>query len=188
MTERLLLGRKRTVCFVEGTGESGLSANDPIADLAVSCCIGDMEQEVSERIIHQRMRNRIMESLIALADGNDGVRREWPDEYFCSFYDWIPHRGDGGMYPNEAIIEQERKALVKVAALMDEACDATPQIISADEFIATGWPERIQPAARQALELMKNRGLFREDIEEQEPSNGIDDYEWAFSLTIKGTG
>jgi hypothetical protein len=39
-----------------------------------------------------------------------------------------------------------------------------------DAFIASGWPGRIQPAARRALDVMQARDRFREDVEEETPS------------------
>ena len=130
-----------------------------------------MEETPSERIIDQRIRNRIMEAVHTLTDGDEGVRREWPTEYFESFYDWIPHHDDGEMRPNTAITPEERERLSNVSAILDEACDATPGNMAADEFIATGWPKRIQPVAQRALELLLARGRFNEDREEEEPSN-----------------
>lgn len=38
--------------------------------------------------------------------------------------------------------------------------------MTADELIATGWPKRIQPVAREALNLMRVRGRFSEENEE----------------------
>ena len=35
------------------------------------------EEQPSDRLIDQRIRNRIMEALETLADGDEGVRREW---------------------------------------------------------------------------------------------------------------
>lgn len=128
-----------------------------------------MEEKSSERIIDQRIRNRIMEAVLTLAEGDEGVRREWPAEYFESFHDWIPHRGDRVMRPNSAITEDERVCLQEVSKLLDDACDATPGNMDADELIATGWPRRIQPVAQRALSLMPERGRFSEDREEGEP-------------------
>jgi hypothetical protein len=50
------------------------------------------------------------------------------------------------------------------------ACAATPQMCTDDEFIESGWPAKIQPAATQALDVMRARGRFREDAEEEIPS------------------
>jgi hypothetical protein len=132
-----------------------------------------MEEQPSERLIDQRLRNRIMEAVEILADGDDGVRREWPAEYFESFYDWIPHRRTGKMRPNCAITADERALLLAVSSILDDACDATPDHMTADELIATGWPRRIQPVALKALDLMRRRGRFSEDREEDTPSSVI---------------
>jgi hypothetical protein len=129
-----------------------------------------MEEKPSDRVIDQRTRNRIMEALHTLADGDTGVRNGWPDEYFESFYTWIPHHDDGIMRPNSAITVEERAALTEVSAMLDAACDATPAVMNADELIETGWPIRIQPIARKALQLMAHRGRFSEDRDELEPS------------------
>jgi hypothetical protein len=133
-----------------------------------------MEERPSDRLVDQRIRNRIMEAVETLADGDDGVRCVWPGEYFESFYDWIPHRSDGGMRPNSAITADERAALLEVSTILDDACDATigftPGNMTADELITTGWPKRIQPVALKALDLMRERGRFSEELEEEVPS------------------
>lgn len=130
-----------------------------------------MKESPSERIVDQRIRNRIMEAVHTRADGDEGVRRESPAEYFESFYDWIPHHGDGEMRPNTAITSEEREQLSKVSAILDEACDATPGNMDADEFIATGWPKRVQPVAQRTLELLLARGRFDEGQDEEDRSN-----------------
>ncbi len=111
-----------------------------------------------------------MEAVNTLADGDDGVRQVWPDEYFEGFYDFIPHNNNGTFPVNSALLEEERRLLAKVSALLDAACDETPNVMTADELIATGWPERIKPIARNALNFMVSRGRFSEDVEEEEPS------------------
>lgn len=128
-----------------------------------------MDEKPTDRVIDQRLRNRIMEALSTLADGDDGVRREWPDEYFEMFYDQIPHRQDGNMRPNSAITPQERQHLLEVSAILDDACDATPQNMVPDQLIETGWPKRIQPIAQRALEVFLERGRFDENQEQDEP-------------------
>lgn len=125
----------------------------------------------SDRLLDQRLRNRIIESLHTLSEGDEGVPREWPTEYFMGFYDWVPHHKDGQMPPNSAITAQEMASLIEVSALLDAACDATQQIMTPDELIKTGWPERIKPFAERSLNLMLERGRFSEDFEEEDPSD-----------------
>jgi hypothetical protein len=129
-----------------------------------------MEDNPSHRIIDQRIRNRIMEALLTLAEGDEGVRQLWPTEYFESYYDWIPHRDHGGIRPNSTITADERALLFEVSSILDDACDATPGKMTADELIATGWTKRIQPVALKALILMRERGRFSEEQEEDTPS------------------
>ena len=117
----------------------------------------------------------MMDALHTLADGDEGVRSVGPAEYFECFYDWIRHRNDGEMRANGAIETEERRLLTNVREILDQACDATPQFIDIEAFIATGWPERVQPIAQEALTLMTKRGRFDEDEEEGEPSIIISD-------------
>ena len=109
------------------------------------------------RLADERIRDRIMEAVSILAEGDHGVRRVWPTEYFERFYDFIPHRGDGGKGVNNAISGEERALLLELSGIVDEACDATPNDMTAEELIATGWPERIQPVAEKALNLMRGK-------------------------------
>lgn len=132
-----------------------------------------MENKPSDRLIDQRLRNRIMEAVLGLAEGNDDVRRSGPVEYFENFYDFIPHRVVGRMRTNNALTAEEVALLADVRAILDDACDATPRGVTANELIASGWPERIRPVARRALALMLQRGRFDEEREEEEPSSPV---------------
>src|SRR6187401_179901 len=75
--------------------------------------------------------------------------------------------------PNSALTESERALVAEVSSAVDEACDATPRDITADQLIASGWPARVSPLARRALDLMLERGRFDEEREEPEPSSPI---------------
>jgi len=123
-----------------------------------------MKDQPSKRVIDQRVRNRIMDALETLALGDEGVKAVWPTEYFEGFYDFIPHGGEP--HPNSCVSSEEKVALSKVSRIVDDVCDATRPIMTADELIATGWPELIRPIAQAALSLMEGRGRFGEEHEE----------------------
>ncbi len=129
-----------------------------------------MQDNPSPRLVDQRLRNRVIEAVDTLAQGEHGVRQVWPNEYFEQFYDQIAHHKDGEMRPNSAITREERCLLSELSQVLDQACDATPKIMTADELIDTGWPKRIQVVAQRALSFMLERGRFSEDREEEEPS------------------
>ncbi len=138
-----------------------------IADTRFGCSYSRMETTPSDRIIEQRVRNRIIEAVKTLAKGEAGVRSVSAVEYFEKFYDWIPY---GGALPMaSALTPAERERLTELSRLLDQACDATPETMTADELIATGWPRRIQLSAQEVLMLMERRGRFREDREEEHP-------------------
>jgi len=130
-----------------------------------------MNDQPSRRLVDQRVRNRIMEAVLTLAEGDEGVRQVWPVEYFEMFYDSIPHHQNGTFPENGAITADERRSLEAVRSIVDAACDATPNEMDADELIATGWPKKIQPVAQRALDLMMSRGRFDEENEEETPSD-----------------
>jgi hypothetical protein len=111
-----------------------------------------------------------MEAVLTLAQGDAGARAVGAQDFFEGFYDQIPHRGDGPMRENSAILAEERAALIELSRLMDAACDATPKHVRLEELLASGWPQRIQPVAQKALAIMARRGRFSERQEEDEPS------------------
>ena len=125
--------------------------------------------ETSERLIDQRLRNRAIEALEVLAGGDDGVRAVGTVDYVENYFDIVSDRNstwrDLSTYTPDEVAE-----LQNVQDLLVTACDATAPRISDDDFIASGWPERIRPLAAKALSLMLSRGRFSEDHEETSPT------------------
>ena len=111
-----------------------------------------------------------MEALDALSKGNDGVREVGLVEYVEQFFDVIDDAAPWHWQEWTCFTPGEVQALAEVQGLLRAACTATPEAQSEDEFINSGWPTRIQPGARKALEMMRARGYFREDVEEEHPS------------------
>ena len=124
----------------------------------------------SERIVEQRMRNRAMEALEALSEGDEGVHRVGVGEYVEQFFDIINDEIPWRWRTWSCFTADEVERLDAVHTLLVAACDATPGITNDEAFIASGWPSRIQPAAHAALSAMRQRGRFREDVEEDAPS------------------
>ena len=129
-----------------------------------------MTEEPSGRVNDQRARNRMMEAVLTLAQGDEGVRREWPAEYFESFFDWVPYRSTKWS-SNTALDQMEIAKLFELARLVDQASDATAEIADAEEFIHTGWPSKIQALAKETLNSFTQRGRFDEIREEETPSS-----------------
>lgn len=129
-----------------------------------------MADLVSERVVEQRLRSRIIEAVEILAEGEAGVQSVGFTEYFETFYDNVPHRDDGPIPQLSTFSALERVLLEGLRAIVDKACDATPKQMAEADFIATGWPDRVADQARPALHAMLKRGRFREDLEEPEPS------------------
>lgn len=124
----------------------------------------------SKRVVDQRLRNRVIEALEVLADGDDGVRTTGAVDYVECFFDIVDDRSPKWREVS-AYTEAETAELQSVHDLLVEACDSTDKMICDDDFIASGWPERIQPVAAQALSLLLGRGRFSEENEEASPSH-----------------
>jgi hypothetical protein len=130
-----------------------------------------VDERPSERLIDQRVRNRVMRALEPLAKGDEGVRLDGNAEYVNQFFDFIDDDAPGDWRAVSTFIPAEVAELDKIQRLLLDAVAATGQICSDDDFIASGWPERIKPIAADALSLMRRRGRFSEDREEERPSN-----------------
>lgn len=123
-----------------------------------------MEGPVSDRLLDQRLRNRVMESLWSL---EDGPGRWGAVEYIQQFYDQMD---DNRPKPNDVMSEEEAGAIADMCRLMNQACEETPRDLTEDDLRRTGWLDRIQSKARSTLAIFLRRGRFGEDVEEVEPS------------------
>ncbi|ACL96239.2 hypothetical protein [Caulobacter vibrioides] len=126
-------------------------------------------QQVSSRLVEQRVRNRIMEELASLAEGETAVRHWGAGDYFGSFFDWFP-TGCDAPPQNSTMTGKEHQALSEVLDLMRRASAATVEMVDEEDLIGSGWPARIAASADEALRLFRERGAFSDDQEEEAPS------------------
>jgi len=110
-----------------------------------------------------------MEAVEVLADGDVGVRACGASEWINQFYDFVEDDGPWDWRACSTLTTREVEVLESVLGLMNAACDATPQMVTDDQLIESGWPHRVQPVASAALALMRSRGRFSEEAEEVEP-------------------
>lgn len=125
-----------------------------------------MTEEPSERLIEQRIRNRIYEILEILADCDAGVDIVGIKGYFYLFEDFV-HRPsiEAG---TSALSKDERAIVLEIAEFLEAASETNPDFTKA-EFIDSDWPGKIALAAREARALFLRRGLFSEKVDELEP-------------------
>lgn len=122
----------------------------------------------TQRIIDQRVRNRMMEELLYLADGDEAVLGMGYGEYLEAFFTWFPLEGPA--YENSALNDAERAVLSDLLPLVQNMYSDVSTGCGDAKLIATGWPQRIAPVAERAIEIFRMRGRFKEDIEEEEPA------------------
>lgn len=131
------------------------------------------ETKPSDRIVEQRLRNRIMEAIWGLSRGVTGVGEAGPVEWFEGFFDHFPYEREPNQFP--AMTPYEIAAVREVCRLMQAAIadTAISKYPTVEEITRAGWPQRIAPVAQAALELMIGRGRFSEEVEEAEPSTPV---------------
>lgn len=127
-------------------------------------------EEPSQRLIDQRLRNRVIEAVEILADGDDGVRAVGDTEYFNYFFDFVDDDLPWDWRSLSTYTAEEVAAIEEVLSSMLAALEGTSDMDHL-EMIASGWPRRVQPVAQRALALMLARGRFDEEHEEERPSH-----------------
>lgn len=131
------------------------------------------DQKPSERLVAQRVRNRIMEEVWGLSRGDAGVRASGAVEWFETFFDWFPYEGEPTWYP---AMTAEQESAVRTVCMLMQLAVADPSIptnSTVEQVTASGWPGRIAPFGKKALDLMLKRGRFSEEAEEEEPSTPV---------------
>lgn len=128
-----------------------------------------MVEQPSERVVDQRVRNRVIEVLEVLATGKDGLYAVGDAEYFNAFFDWVDDDIPGGWRTNSAYTVHEVHLIEAVHRTMLAALEEAGAM-DTEALAASGWPERIQPVAAEALAPMVARGRFHEELEEDVPS------------------
>jgi hypothetical protein len=127
------------------------------------------EDHPSRRVVEQRLRNRAMEALETFAAGNAGVRSAGYVEYFEEFFDIIDDDRPWDWRTWSTLTPDEVLGLDEVLGMVLTASKATPAFMDDDAFIRSGWPDRIRQVSQPTLDLMRLRGRFSEEIEEEEP-------------------
>jgi hypothetical protein len=123
----------------------------------------------TERVVLQRMRNRAIEAVQLLAEGDAGVRSVGANEWINQFFDIVDDDSPGQWRSWSVWTREEVMRLGELHDLVLEVCRQTPQVLDDDMFVAAGWPSTIAPAARAAETVLRARGRFSEDAEETEP-------------------
>lgn len=82
-----------------------------------------MEHRPSERVIEQRLHNRVLESLEVLARGNDAVRELGNAEYANQFFDWIDDGAPWDWRAYSTWTPSEVAELEEVQQQLRRACD-----------------------------------------------------------------
>jgi len=125
--------------------------------------------QISSRLVAQRMRNRIIEVLSDLAEGDSYIETVGVSAWFNIFFDFMPLHDEEPL-ENSAMTEAEIRAVSSLRELMVQACEQTPPMVTEEQLLATSWPKNVQSCAADALAIMRVRGKFSEDFDEDTPS------------------
>ncbi|MBW6426131.1 hypothetical protein KX729_32760 [Rhizobium sp. XQZ8] len=106
-----------------------------------------MDEDVSHRLIEQRLRNRMIEAIGVLARGNEGLIEFKYNEFFLKFYD-LWDEGRLIVWPNSAFTEEEEDAINALGRMLDDIMEETLHFQSEAEYLRSGCPKRVPGALR----------------------------------------
>jgi hypothetical protein len=127
------------------------------------------EDRPSERVVLQRIRNRIIEYLATTASverqRDDGVP---PVETINQWEDWVQPAWLPG-YDPPTFSSAELDAIRKYHGVWDEVADSLPDdAVSIDDVAGSAYWQALCDAAREALATFEHRGKLPEDCEAPE--------------------
>ncbi|MDH6194065.1 hypothetical protein M2272_000686 [Mycobacterium frederiksbergense] len=123
--------------------------------------------EPSERVVEQRVRNRIMEAVEILADGDEGVCAVGDCCYYNYFFDWIDDDMSTTWRDLSTLTPAEVRHLESLHDVLVTSLQTT-HAMHGEELIASGWTTRIAAVARATLQTMQSRGRYDEESEERD--------------------
>ena len=119
--------------------------------------------EISETLLKQRLRNRIMESLDAFAD-EDTVGEEGTGEIIEIWYDYVDD-DHLGFYDNPVFSAEEINAIKRFHYLLENTYQKVPSTWELDELNGCKEWSELVVLAREGLAIFNKRGLFDEEKE-----------------------
>ncbi len=119
--------------------------------------------EISQQLLSQRLRNRVIE-LLDLYCSFDDLARLGAFEAINMVDDWLPLDYDKA--PN-VFIEKEKKAIAEFIHFFEEASNATDEDTwDVNWFRSSNEWVRLCAFAKNTLTILLERGRFSEDVEE----------------------
>ena len=125
--------------------------------------------KISEKLLTQRLRNRIMEVLSIYSTDED-----WellgPDEVINQWADFVDESRIP-LYIEPVFSKKEREELLKFHELWLQYCDATPNAMPRfNEIRTTPEWQRLKNEANKLLAIFEVRGRFDEEVEINKPT------------------
>lgn len=133
------------------------------------------EREISQQLLQQRIRNRIIDylELAASADEQRDYERrvpiaQVPNEMINQWEDWVDG-DDLDWYGPPVFSEDERQAVRSFQSVWLAVADDTPNPMphSIDLLLGTPVWARLMAGAQAALAVFERRGRFDEDVEQR---------------------
>ena len=121
-----------------------------------------------ERLIDQRIRNRIIEMLEWVIECEHTAPDLGLEELVNAWDDLVDSPFQPDRFPDPTYTDEERQSLRAVSAAMDAFCVATPQkIIDQDGALMLSEWKTLTSRAKDAYTCLMNRGRLPEDRETQ---------------------
>jgi hypothetical protein len=127
-----------------------------------------MRDNPSKRVVDQRVRNNIIDWLEFFCRRADAVDQIGIVEYFECFFDNFAYHDEPGdtLKINTAISPDEAPLIAEVYRVVREASLQTSERMSHEDFVRSGWPDRIAEFSERALIVLNERGRLSNEAEE----------------------
>jgi hypothetical protein len=124
---------------------------------------------ISERVIAQRTRNRILEYLEMVCGYPSGAPPWDLSETLNQWEDWVAVPTTSDQFGAPTFTAQEATALCRVSTAWKLLCDATPSQLSEDSpWLRSPEWEGFVAASESALAALSTRGRLSEEVEEDQ--------------------